>query len=341
MPRKKLGPENKVLRQKWRSEDMLNAIFSVQGKNKTLSEAARCFNVPKATLFRMLAKCDIEPPILAKEQLGRKPTLPLQIENELVKYCLLMEKKFYGLTQNDIRRMAYQLAVRNGISNNFNNGIAGRAWFDHFMNRHNQQLSVRKPEGTSLARAIGFNKVSVMNFFDLLEMEYAKNHYLPNRIYNVDESGLSIVQSKLPHVIGMKGKKQIGALTAVERGSLITIIVCMSAGGNFIPPMIIFPRTNWTDRLMKRGPPGAIGKCYPSGWVQSYIFTEWFSHFIEHTKPTSESPVLLILDGHFSHTRNLDVILKAKDNYVTILVSFNSQTSAFRPNIYRPSKNIL
>lgn len=95
----------------------------------------------------------------------------------------------------------------------------------------------------------------------------------------------------------------------------------MSAGGNFVPPMMIFPRMNWTDRSMNGAPPppGAIGKCHPSGWVQSYLFTEWFSHFIEHTKPTSDSPVLLILDGHFSHTRNLDVILNAKDNHVTIL----------------------
>lgn len=319
MPRSKLGPEKNGLRQKWRPADMLNAISAVREKTKTLNEAARCFNVPKATLSRKVAKRDVDPQILVNEKLGRKPILPLQIEKELVEYCLLMERKFYGLTRNDIRRMAYQLAARNGISNNFNDDMAGRAWFDHFMNRHKHLLSIRKPEGTSLARAIGFNKESVMTFFDLLETEYAKHRYPPDRIFNVDESGLSVVQTKLPHVIGMKGKKQIGSLTAAERGSLVTIIVCMSAGGNFVPPMMIFPRTNWTDRLMKGAPPGAIGKCHPSGWVQSYLFTEWFSHFIEHTKPTSESPVLLILDGHFSHTRNLDVILKAKDNHVTIL----------------------
>ena len=319
MPRSKLGPEKKGLRQKWRAEDMLNAINAVRARTKTLNEAARCFNVPKATLSRKVAKRDVDPNVLANEKLGRKPTLPCKIEKELVEYCLLMERKFYGLTRNDIRRMAYQLALRNGISNQFNDEIAGRAWFDHFMNRHKNQLSIRKPEGTSLARAIGFNRESVMNFFDLLEMEYAKHSFPPNRIYNVDESGLSVVQSKLPHVIGRKGKKQIGALTAAERGSLVTIIACMSAGGNFVPPMMIFPRTNWTDRLMKGAPPGAIGRCHPSGWVQSYLFTEWFSHFIENTRPTADSPVLLILDGHFSHTRNLDVILKAKDNHVTIL----------------------
>ncbi|KAJ4425867.1 hypothetical protein ANN_27493 [Periplaneta americana] len=253
-----------------------------------------------------VAKRDVDPNILVKERLGRKPILPEKIEKELVEYCLLMESKFYGLTRNDIRRIAYQLAVRNGIRNNFIDDMAGRVWFDHFMNRHKHQLSIRKPEGTSLARAIGFNKESVMNFFDLLKAEYVKHCYLPDRIFNVDETGLKIVQSKLPHVIGLKGKKQIGALTAAERGSLVTIIACMK-------------------------PPGAIGRCHPSGRVQSYLFTEWFSHFIQQTKPTAESPVLLILDGHFSHTRNLDIIIKAKENHVTILCLLPHTTHKLQP----------
>lgn len=117
----------------------------------------------------------------------------------------------------------------------------------------------------------------------------------------------------------MKGKKQISALTAAERGKLVTIIACMSAGGDFVPPMMIFPRKNWTNLLMKGGPPGALGRCHISGWVQSYLFTEWFDHFIQYTRPSEESPVMLILDGHFSHTRNLDVIVKAKENHVTLV----------------------
>ncbi|KAJ8965439.1 hypothetical protein NQ314_004127 [Rhamnusium bicolor] len=33
-----------------------------------------------------------------------------------------------------------------------------------------------------------------------------------------------------------------------------------------------------------------------------------------------ESPVLLILDAHYSHTRNIDVIDLARANHVTIIV---------------------
>ena len=121
MPRTNLGPEKKGLRQKWRQEDIINAINAVRARTKTLNEAPRSNNVPKATLSRKLKK-DIDPKILANETLGRKPTLPAELEKQLVEYCLLMESKFYGLTRNDIRRMAYQLAARNGISNQFTGG---------------------------------------------------------------------------------------------------------------------------------------------------------------------------------------------------------------------------
>lgn len=45
-------------------------------------------------------------------------------------------------------------------------------------------------------------------------------------MFNVDENGLTIVLSKVPQVVGKKGKKQIGALTAAERGR-VTMYYCL------------------------------------------------------------------------------------------------------------------
>jgi hypothetical protein len=45
---------------------------------------------------------------------GRKPVLPTEIEEELVRYCLVIEHKYYGLCAKDVKRMAYSLAIRNG-----------------------------------------------------------------------------------------------------------------------------------------------------------------------------------------------------------------------------------
>lgn len=230
-----------------------------------------------------------------------------------------MEAKFYGLTRRDIRTMAYLLADRNNMDNPFKKQIAGRSWLDGFLNRHKEIISIRKPTGTSFARALGFNSENVSRFYENLEHEYIKHNFSPQRIFNVDETGLSIVQSKTPEVIGRRGKRQIAAITSAERGSLVTLVACMSAGGQFIPPMLIYPRKNRNDLLLRGAPPGTIYAVHPSGWIQQNLFTEWFRHFINCVKPSQDDPALLILDGHYSHTRNVDVIILARENHVSIV----------------------
>ncbi|XP_075150482.1 uncharacterized protein LOC142224585 [Haematobia irritans] len=108
-------------------------------------------------------------------------------------------------------------------------------------------------------------------------------------------------------------------ITSAERGSLVTIITCMSAGGAFVPPFFIFPRKNYNPLLMKDAPPGSKSACHLSGWVQIPIFTEWFKHFLKESKSSSTYPILLILDGHYSHTRNLEVLDLARTHHVTII----------------------
>ena len=83
------------------------------------------------------------------------------------------------------------------------------------MKRHSDKLSLRQPTGTSTARATGFSKEQVGIFFDLYEKELAAYDYPPSLIFNVDETGLTVVQKQQPKILALKGKRQIGALTAV------------------------------------------------------------------------------------------------------------------------------
>lgn len=331
MPRKILGLRPAKKRQVWEKSKMIEAVSSIREKKMGLKKAAKRFQVPKTTLRRLVLQTDVSLEEVVKKKLGRKPTLPECIEKELVDYLLFMEAKFYGFTQMDVRKMAYQLATRNGIKNPFQGSCAGRAWVRHFLKRYADKLPLRKPIWTSYARALNFSRENVGKFYDLLEAEYEKYNYPPNRVWNVDETGLSIVQSKIPQIIGLKGKRQICSLTAAEQGSLVTVICSMSAGGSYVPPMLIFPMSNYTAILEKGAPPGSIGRAHPSGWVQAHHFMEWFQHFIDKTVPTEKSPVLLILDGHYSHTRNLDVIDKARKNNVSILSLPSHTTHKLQP----------
>lgn len=111
----------------------------------------------------------------------------------------------------------------------------------------------------------------------------------------------------------------MGSLSSAERGSLVTVICCMSAAGPIVPRFLILARKNMSELLMKGAPPGAIGRCHPSGWIQTNIFTDWLKHFIEKTKPSKDGPVLLILDGHNSHTINIDIVNLARENSTSIV----------------------
>jgi len=120
-------------------------------------------------------------------------------------------------------------------------------------------------------------------------------------------------------ILGLKGKRQITSLQSAERGSLVTVVTCMSPTGHFTPPLLAFPRKNMKQKLMNGTLPGSIHACHPLEWIQSKIFSQWLLHFSKHTKPTKEDPVILVLDSHYSHTRNLEVVTLARENYVYII----------------------
>ena len=77
-------------------------------------------------------------------------------------------------------------------------------------------------------------------FFSILEQLMGQHKFAADRIYNVDETGIRVVPSQMPKILGRKGKRQTGALTSAERGFLITCVMCMSAGGSFVPPLCAF-----------------------------------------------------------------------------------------------------
>lgn len=228
--------------------------------------------------------------------------------------------------------MAFQLAIKNGINHPFSGvkKLAGKKWLKGFLNR-NPQLSMRSPQGISAARVKAFTPENVQIFFDIYEAELEKIKFLPHRLFNVDETGITVVQHKHAKVLALKGKKQVCSLTSMERGKLITVVTAMNAAGTFVPPLIVFPRKNMSEGLMEGAPRGCVWACHPSGWIQAHIFTQWLSHFISYTKPTQDDPVLLVLDGHYSHTRNVDVIDMAKENHVAIVCLPPHSTHKMQP----------
>ena len=55
-------------------------------------------------------------------------------------------------------------------------------------------------------------------FFDLHKKELAAHDYPPSLIFDVDETGLTVVPKKQPKILALKSKRQIGPLTAGTKG---------------------------------------------------------------------------------------------------------------------------
>ena len=313
--------KRKTQQQAWDVDNMQRAIQAVRNNVMGLKRAANEFGVPRSTLQRRCRRND-DDAAAAEKVLGRfRPVFSQEMELQLVNHIKRMEGMLFGFTLAQLRRLAFDFADANGIDHPFNRTTqeAGKDWAHQFMARHRDTISLRTPEPTSAARARSFNRENVGSFFNLLEKVQDTNKFSPDRIYNVDETGITTVANRPSKIVATRGKKQVGSLSSAERGQLVTVEICMNAAGFFVPPLFIFPRKRMKDELMENSPPGSIAVPHESGWMQSHIFVSWFEHFLKHANPSADRPVLLILDGHKTHTNNLPFIELARSKFVTVL----------------------
>lgn len=71
---------------------------------------------------------------------------------------------------------------------------AGEQWLVDFLKR-NPELSLRTQKPNNIARVRGFNKPIVKIFFDKYSSVSEKYKLTPDRLYNIDETGISSVQT--------------------------------------------------------------------------------------------------------------------------------------------------
>ncbi|XP_076393205.1 uncharacterized protein LOC143265371 [Megachile rotundata] len=177
----------------------------------------------------------------------------------------------------------------------------------------------------------GFNKENVNHFFDLLERIVDKHKFTADTIFNVDESGFTTVQKSLPKIDARKGKHQVGSLTSGERGVNTTMVCAVSAAGVYIPPMIIFKRKKFHPNLKIGASPASIVTISDTGYINSDLFVEWLMHFQKHINCNVDNKVLLLLDGHTTHSTNLQACEFARKNGIVLLQLPGHTTDRLQP----------
>lgn len=284
---------------KYTLETLKIAVREIKEKKISFRQAEEKYNIPRATLFDQVRK--YESGDITDPKRGKKPVFSESQEQELVQYILEACRNYYGVTIPTLRKIAYDFATANRLKHRFDEKtrMAGMDWYYSFMARH-PEISLRKPEATSLSRIRAFNKEETDIFFLNLSRMMVTYGFKADNIYNVDETGISTVQRN-SRILAPKGLKQVGKCTSGERGTLTTVINACSAAGNYISPFFIFKRKRMNPLLMKQSNSNMVASVSDSGWITEQLFVDWLNHFKSFTRPSVDNPILLVLDNHESH----------------------------------------
>lgn len=105
----------------WREEDMEAAINAIQEKRMGWLLASKTFGVPFSTLRRRCQGTNQFSVGAIKGYMGgKRVSFNKDMEAEIVKHIKNMEERFFGMTTSDVKKLAFDLAVQNGIPHQFN-----------------------------------------------------------------------------------------------------------------------------------------------------------------------------------------------------------------------------
>ena len=218
-------------RAKWTTAELQQAITSVR-YGRSVSDAARSFDIPRRTLRDWLDRSEKNQPIT---KLRRNLVLSSKIERQLRYRIFKLQQFGFGTTKRLLCETAVEISNALNIKTPFSNGKARIYWFEGFRKR-NPGTVLRKGENLSYGRLMCFNKETVRHFFEHWNSIFEETEFQPHQIYNVDETGLQLIFSGKDKVLAEKGSKRVHV---GEQGETITVIACSNASGNWIPPMML------------------------------------------------------------------------------------------------------
>jgi len=138
-----------------------------------------------------------------------------------------------------------------------------------------------------------------------------------------------LYSKKNKKISGLKSKHRISSLQSAERGSLVTVVTFMNPTGHFIPPLRVFPRKKYETRTDE----------WQTAWINprmSSIHVDTERDFHPVISSLRQIYTLLVLDGHYSHTRNLEIFTLSRDNHVGITCLPSHSSHKMQPWIKLP-----
>ena len=267
-----------------------------------------------------------------------------QQEEHIADYAIKVARMFYGLSIREFRRMVYVYAIACGSQSIpeawETERMATRDWYYAYMSHH-PNLVLKAPEGMSIARIVGFNKVNVDVFFKAYTLAMEKYAFPPNRIYNLDESALVTVMKPVK-VVCERGRP-VATQVSRERGATMTFVGIINAVGQSLPPVFIIPRKRWNDIFMRGTIYGSKGILQANGWMNGECFVQTLQHVHEQSGSSVDNKILLIMDNAECHM-NIHAVEFAIQHGIVIVTLPPHTTDKLQPldvSVFGPFKTYI
>ncbi|XP_035678820.1 jerky protein homolog-like [Branchiostoma floridae] len=276
-------------RQQYHQADM-EAALEAANNGASVYSLAKKFGIPRTTLIGRIKGHH-------GEVQGRPSVLTPEDEEALVGYAKYMSDRGFPLTVRVTKALAQQIEIKRakgrGESPRFKEAGPGKKWWRGFKRRH-PDISLRSPDQLDKERALMATPGVIFEYFLMLEDKLteanAKNKN-PHVIYNADETGVDL-SAKISKVIVPRGEKRSPSRRVGSRDH-VSALVCVSAAGQTVPPMIVFSKGFPGGAYTEGGPANAIYGFSDSGFIDEFLFERWFTKvFLSHCH--KERPIVLI-----------------------------------------------
>ena len=166
-------------------KEVVEQIIKNKASTRKVSEE---YAIPFTTLWRYVCKYKFfehSTDVVFEPRYNCRKVFSDAEETMLKDYFIKASKFHHGFSAKFAWELAYQFTIKvnkSFPSNWEKNKSAGKDFLKRFL-----ELSLRKPEAISLARATLFNKINVSSFFDKLEECLKRASYSLSDIYNADD----------------------------------------------------------------------------------------------------------------------------------------------------------
>ena len=326
-----------ALKCSWTDTDMLRAYEAVTKYNSPISTAAKVYGIPRMTLSdRIKGKTKVD------AKMGRKLILGEKNEAALLRYIKYMAEHRYPITRTQVMGLAWAISLQDEDSDSFGASGPSLRWWRGFRDRH-KEISLRKSESVDRGRVANAVPDIINDYFDVLTSTLTDHNLTdkPGQIYNCDEAAIFLNRSSEKVLVPVKNKHC--HIMAQGTNEHISVLCCVNASGESIPPLIIYSKGLPSSRTyQEEGPQNATYSSTDSGFIDKEIYQEWFEkNFLPFA--SKERPLLLLQDGAAAHI-SPKLIDMAISNDVVLLCFPPKLTHILQPldvAIYRRMKSEL